>query len=97
MSEIKAVHVLVRGHVQGVFFRATTRSIAHEMGLRGWIRNLPEGHVELVALGPESDLRSFLHYCNEGPANARVDSLETRWLDPEECDAPSRGFEIRHD
>ena len=95
MTESKAVHVLVIGHVQGVFYRATTRSIANDMGLRGWVRNLPEGHVELVAVGPEKSLRAFLHYCQEGPRDARVTEVRITWVEPENCDAPERGYDIR--
>jgi acylphosphatase len=95
MTNQSALHVLVVGHVQGVFYRATTRSIAHDMGLRGWVRNLPNGQVELLALGEEKDLRAFLHYCQEGPPNAKVEELRTRWLAPEDCENIPRGFEIR--
>ena len=95
MQDFKAVHVLVIGHVQGVFFRATTRSVASEMGLRGWVRNLPEGHVELVAVGPEASLKAFLRYCAEGPKDARVDDIRTNWVEAETSDAPLHGFEIR--
>ena len=95
MTNSTAVHVLVVGHVQGVFFRATTRSIANELRLRGWVRNLPEGHVELVAVGDEKDLRAFLHYCQEGPRDARVDDVKTTWANPSDYDVPTIGFEIR--
>ncbi len=95
MINSTAVHVLVVGHVQGVFFRATTRSIANELGLRGWVRNLPEGHVELLAIGEEKHLRAFLHYCQEGSRDARVDDVQATWVSPEEYDEPAIGFEIR--
>jgi acylphosphatase len=95
MTNHSAVHVLVVGHVQGVFYRATTRSVAHEMGIRGWVRNLPEGHVEVVAIGEEETLRAFLHYCQEGPRDAKVKEIHTKWISPEEYGEIPLGFEIR--
>ena len=47
----RRIHLWVSGRVQGVFFRATTREVAVALGLRGWVRNLPDGRVEVVAEG----------------------------------------------
>lgn len=54
------VHAVFRGEVQGVGFRATTRWVADEMGLTGFVKNLPDGSVEVVAQGSEEFLRDFL-------------------------------------
>jgi acylphosphatase len=73
---MQRVHVLVSGLVQGVFYRATAERVARELGLSGWVRNLPDGRVEAIAEGPESALDSFVRWCHDGPPASRVDSVE---------------------
>jgi len=65
----------VGGRVQGVFFRAWTREVATELGLRGTVRNLPDGTVEAHAAGPARELDRFQERLWEGPPSARVDSV----------------------
>ncbi|MGR9106319.1 MAG: acylphosphatase [Gammaproteobacteria bacterium] len=72
----KCVHILVKGRVQGVFFRASARECALDFGLRGLVRNLRDGRVEIVACGPESALEQFLTWCSQGPPDARVDDVQ---------------------
>ena len=72
----KCVHILVSGHVQGVFFRACARDRALELGIRGIIRNLPDGRVEIVAQGSASLLERFVEWCWQGPDNAFVEDLQ---------------------
>ena len=76
------VHVLVSGRVQGVFFRANTRAEAKRLGLKGWVKNLPGGRVELVAEGPLMAVDELVRWCHEGPAYARVDKVEIRQETP---------------
>jgi len=95
MSDASAVRVLVSGRVQGVFFRQTTRSIAHDLGLQGWVRNRAEGDVEILAIGTEPNLRAFLRYCKEGPPMAAVDDVTVEWIDVGEAGVLSEAFEIR--
>jgi acylphosphatase len=81
----KCIHILVSGRVQGVFFRASARERALELGLRGTVRNLRDRRVEIVVQGPGSDVERFLEWCWQGPADARVDDLEIEdW--PVDCE-----------
>jgi len=65
----------VIGRVQGVGFRASVQWKAHELGLTGYVRNLWDDNVEVVAEGPEEDLRALLDYIRQGPRLARVDKV----------------------
>ncbi len=67
---------LVRGRVQGVFFRAWTQETATELGLHGMVRNLPDGGVEIVAGGPRGAMEIFEGRLWEGPPAARVEAVE---------------------
>ncbi|HDQ40391.1 MAG TPA: acylphosphatase [Desulfonatronum sp.] len=80
---MKTMHAVISGRVQGVFFRAWTRNQARELGLAGWVRNLPDGRVELTAQGPEQSLRSFLELLRDGPPLSRVDQVDSRFVDGE--------------
>ncbi|MES9996117.1 acylphosphatase [Desulfovibrio aminophilus] len=87
-----ALHCVVEGKVQGVFFRAFTRDEALRLGLTGWVRNLADGRVEAVARGPEAALAAFKDFLHRGSPMARVDSVHCEAVDdPEEFN----DFEIR--
>lgn len=88
-SQIRAI---VRGKVQGVYFRASTREVALGLGLAGYARNLPDGSVEVVAEGDEATLRRLIDYLHRGPAQAQVSDLS--WEPTQGHDAP-RPFGIR--
>jgi acylphosphatase len=75
----KQLHCLVRGRVQGVFFRASTQREAKRLGLTGWVKNTSDGTVEFVAEGEEQELRQLLGWAQRGPSAARVDMVDTRW------------------
>ncbi len=75
----KQVHCLVRGRVQGVFFRASTQREARRLGVTGWVKNLSDGSVEIVAEGEDDRVKEFLQWAQRGPSAARVDRVETRW------------------
>jgi acylphosphatase len=66
----------VSGHVQGVFFRASTRQQALALGLTGYARNLPDGRVEVLACGDTAALQSLHAWLREGPAQARVSDVQ---------------------
>jgi acylphosphatase len=66
---------VVRGLVQGVFFRATTQQTAQRLGLTGWVRNLPDGDVELVACGDAEKLKQLEQWLWQGPPHARVERV----------------------
>lgn len=81
-QETKRVHVFVSGHVQGVFFRATTRDKANELGVTGWVKNLADGRVEAVGEGPEDAIEEFVDFCHEGSRRARVEDVEVQQEEP---------------
>lgn len=66
------VNLIIEGRVQGVWFRESTRKEAERMGVCGWVRNRPEGTVEVVAEGPEEEVRKLMEWCRHGPPSARV-------------------------
>ena len=73
------VHVIVRGRVQGVYFRASARGCARQLGLAGWVRNRPDGGVELVAEGEKQQLEQFVTWCRSGPQGAAVTDVAVEW------------------
>jgi acylphosphatase len=77
---MKRLEATVYGHVQGVFFRDTTRSEAQQLQITGWVRNQRDGTVRVVAEGEEDALQQFLDYLQQGPPAARVARVETDWL-----------------
>lgn len=83
--------VVVHGHVQGVFFRETTKRRAQAAGVAGWIRNRPDGMVEAVFEGEREAVERLVDYVREGPRGARVDWVDVAAEEPEGLD----GFEIR--
>ncbi|GAA5335457.1 acylphosphatase [Thermus hydrothermalis] len=62
-------------------YRAFAQKKALELGLSGYAENLPDGRVEVVAEGPEEELRAFLHHLKQGPRLARVDEVEVQWAE----------------
>jgi acylphosphatase len=75
MQELAAV---VRGKVQGVWFRGWTRETARDLGLAGWARNLPDGAVEVLAQGTPEQLDRFEERLRQGPPLARVTAIDSR-------------------
>ena len=73
------LHALVRGRVQGVGFRYSTLREGQQLGLNGWVRNLPDGGVEVTAEGPTPALEALLNFLHRGPSAARVQSVEPQW------------------
>ena len=84
-------HVIVRGLVQGVFFRDSVRRRASSAGVAGWVRNTHEGAVEAVFEGETEAVAQLVAFCHDGPRGARVDSIEVTDDVPEGL----RGFAIR--
>ena len=83
--------VTVRGHVQGVFFRETTRRRAQARGVAGWVANKPDGSVEAVLEGENDAVEAIVAFVREGPRGARVDWVDVEHQEPEGLS----GFEIR--
>jgi len=76
----RAVHLLISGRVQGVFYRYTAQKMALRLNLRGWVRNLPDGKVEAVAVGDPDAVDAFVNWCREGPPGAHVTHVEVEEL-----------------
>ena len=70
-----SVHILIKGKVQGVFYRATAKDMAQALDLKGWVKNTSEGYVEAVATGSENGLHQFIEWCKKGPSKAVVTSV----------------------
>lgn len=66
------VHLLIKGKVQGVFYRATAKEEADRLGITGWVKNTAEGHVEAIASGTQDALDQFITWCKKGPRRAEV-------------------------
>ncbi len=90
MGERIRVRMLIWGVVQGVFFRANTVEKARSLNLSGWVRNLSDGSVEVVAEGPRDALVDLVRWCHKGPAEARVDKVDIEW----QSVVGEQGFEI---
>ena len=91
--KLEQIHIFVSGRVQGVGFRYSTQRKARQLGLTGWVRNTPDGRVEIRAEGPIDVVENFLQWCGEGPPGAAVTGVETI----ERTGAPVlsiQGFEI---
>ncbi len=85
-----ARRAVLRGRVQGVGFRFFAERVAHELGVRGWVRNLPDGSVETVAEGEEQLVERYIERLRAGPRASRVEAV---WI--EELDSQGfRSFEI---
>lgn len=80
MKQVRAT-IRLRGLVQGVNFRNFTNSKAQENNVTGWVRNLPNGEVEAVLEGRESDVKKVIEGCQEGPGGSRVDEVLVDWED----------------
>ena len=75
------VHLKIEGRVQGVFFRASTLDQANLLGLKGWVRNCPDGSVEVAAEGERKKIDDLVAWCHHGPPGARVNNVRLQWED----------------
>ena len=66
------IHLLIKGDVQGVFYRASAKKMAEELGVTGWIKNTKDGNVESIISGTDEQLNRFTSWCRNGPAKATV-------------------------
>jgi acylphosphatase len=81
-KEIKAIRFIVSGRVQGVYFRWFTREAANRIGLKGYVRNLPDGRVEAWAEGNPAELDAFRSEVSRGPRMAHVTGIEEQECEP---------------
>lgn len=69
------IHLIVKGDVQGVFYRATAKKIADKIGVTGWIKNRKDDDVEAMVTGTQQQLEQFISWCRQGPEKAKVDDV----------------------
>ncbi|MEM3521916.1 MAG: acylphosphatase [Candidatus Bathyarchaeia archaeon] len=86
-------HVYVSGRVQGVFFRLETKEKADDYGIKGWVRNLPDGRVEAVFEGEKEKVDKIIEFCRHGPPDAMVKNVEIIW---EEWKGEFKDFRIKY-
>lgn len=79
---MKRIHLIIQGRVQGVFFRQNTNTIANQLGLKGYAKNLPDNTVEVIAEGPEDKLQSLISFCRKGPEGAEVTDIKIKYEEP---------------
>jgi acylphosphatase len=72
---MKTVHLLIKGKVQGVFYRATAKDIAEKTGVKGWIKNTESGDVEAVVTGTKELVNEFTEWCKKGSTLAKVSEV----------------------
>lgn len=92
MPERSCLHILVDGVVQGVGFRFFTEQVAGRYGLCGWVRNLPDGRVEIEVEGEEGVLNAFLGDVRRGPSHAHVTNVQ---VNRRPATGQYRGFEVK--
>jgi acylphosphatase len=86
-------HVVVRGRVQGVWYRGSMQEEAERAGLTGWVRNRPDGTVEAEIEGEREDVDALIAWARRGPPGARVSDVSVDWVAPT---GARDGFAVRH-
>jgi acylphosphatase len=81
---MKTVRLIIKGKVQGVFYRATAKDVADLLDIKGWVKNLPDNNVEITATATDELLQKFIGWCKQGPPKARVDEVIVENLDLQE-------------
>ena len=94
MSFLK-VHLIISGRVQGVGFRMFTKIKAENLGLSGWVRNLKDGRVEVVLVGPQEKIEEMVSWLKQGSPLARVEEVRTKSKKAVKKDQFFGQFEIR--
>ncbi|MBD3165128.1 acylphosphatase [bacterium] len=89
----KRMHALVEGRVQGVGFRHFVLQRVRPLPVKGWVRNLHDGRVEVVAEGEENDLQVLRNYLEQGPPASVVDNVRTEWSHPQ---GDLHGFDVKY-
>ena len=92
MSTQIARHLLISGHVQGVFFRQSAQNQARRLGVSGWVRNLPDGRVEAKVWGESEAINALARWCHTGPASAYVTDVS---ITETTADAGVTGFYVQ--
>lgn len=87
------MHLIIRGRVQGVYFRGYTMDMARQFNVKGWVRNLSDGTVEVVAEGQRKNLDKLKEWCHKGPPSAHVTTVMVNY---ETATGEFEGFAIRY-
>jgi len=90
------VHVFISGKVQGVFFRAYTKKKADELGLKGWVKNLPGGQVEAVFYGPQALIEEMIKWCWQGSPGSQVNLVKIVKIKNSLVRDQDENFEIKY-
>lgn len=85
-------HIFISGRVQGVGFRHFTKTSARSLGVKGWVKNLPDGRVEAVLQGDEKLVNQLIEKCKKGPRSAYVQQIE---VDEEQNEESYSSFDVR--
>ncbi|MCK4453895.1 acylphosphatase [Candidatus Parcubacteria bacterium] len=93
MNKKIRVHLFISGRVQGVFFRENTRRKAEKLELNGWVRNLPDGRVEIILEGDEEKVKKMIKWTKKGPIIAKVDEVE---IEEKEYENEFKDFKIEY-
>jgi acylphosphatase len=89
------IHLFVAGRVQGVGFRRAASLKARQIGVRGWVRNTPDGRVEIQAAGSADQIDRLVAWCRQGPPAAQVTGLEIASRLPGPATSLPAGFDVR--
>ncbi|MEO8713321.1 MAG: acylphosphatase [Parafilimonas sp.] len=88
-----AKHILIKGKVQGVFFRKNTKQLATDLNINGWVKNTDDGNVEILAQATEDAVEEFIRWCKQGPPGAGVKDVEIK---DTEVDDDLKNFSIKY-
>jgi len=90
---MERLHLVIKGDVQGVFFRAFVQGTAKKLELTGWVRNTDERTVEVIAEGTKGSLLEFVTTCKKGPPSSAVSNIEQEW---DKATGEFSDFKIHH-
>ena len=90
---MQCINIIVHGFVQGVFFRSHIKIAASNLGLKGYVKNLSDGTVELVAEGPKEKLNELIEFCKKGPEVSQVKKVDVKFT---KANNEFESFEIRY-
>lgn len=85
-------NIKIKGIVQGVGFRFSAREQARKYGIKGYVKNLPSGDVEIKAVGPEKNVQLYVQWCKQGPPHAHVEDISVEESNPESFQT----FDVKH-
>ena len=88
----KCCQIIIKGKVQGVFFRKFTKSAANSFGIKGFVKNQTDGSVYIEASGENEKMEQFIQWCHKGPDNARVENVSVNEIPIKEFSS----FEIKY-